>query len=359
MNIIAIGINHKNTPIEVREELFLTPVQRDLLLSELKNNRAVLEACVLSTCNRIEIYVRVVHSHFDWKLLVQLIARIKEVPFSPPLTDHFYVHFNDKAIRHLLEVSAGLDSMVLGEEQILGQVKSAFERARAAGMLNRHFNILSNITVRVGKKARNETNISLGGSSVSWAAVKKAEEILGDLGHCSILVIGAGEMSELAVGHIQNRKFKKLFLMNRTQNNAKSLVEKYGGEAVSFCDIKEVLSQVDICICSAGAPHHILEKDTVARIMTLRNNRKLVFIDISMPRNIDPCVSEVDNVHLYSIDALKEVVGSNVKLREKAIDEVQEIIEDKFSEYHRKIQKMIELDQKALLDVLPEIHYSV
>jgi len=149
----------------------------------------------------------------------------------------------------LLEVSSGLDSLVIGEEQILGQVKAAFERARELGMFGRYFNVLSNIVVRAGKKARNETNINLGGSSVSWAAIVKAEEVLGNLKDRSILVIGAGIMSELAVGHIQNKEFKKLYLMNRTQEHAKNLSKKYGGEVIAFCDMKEILSQVDICIC--------------------------------------------------------------------------------------------------------------
>jgi len=349
MNIIAIGINHKNTPIEVREKLFLTPVQRDLLLSELKNNPAVTEACVLSTCNRVEIYVHVLDGDMDLTPFIQLIFQIKKVPFTPEWKQYFYTYHGQAAIRHLLEVSAGLDSLVLGEEQILGQVKMAFDRARESGIFSRNFNILSNIVVRAGKKVRHETNINRGGSSVSWAAIVKAEEVLGSLKARSILVIGAGKMSELAVGHIQNKEFKKLFLMNRTQDNAQNLAKKYGGEAVSFCDMKEILSQVDICICSAGAPHYLLEKSLVERIIPLRNNKQLVFIDISMPRNIDPSISELENVLLYQMDDLKEVVDSNMKMREKAIEEVQRIIDDKLAEYNAKLKKLSRLEKVGRL----------
>lgn len=345
MNIITVGINHKNTPIEIREQLFLNPTQQDLLLSELKSNPAILEACVLSTCNRVEIYAQVLDKGIDVNTLTQLIFQIKKVLFTDDIKKYFYTYYDDEAIYHLLEVSSGLDSLVIGEEQILGQVKAAFERARELGMFGRYFNVLSNIVVRAGKKARNETNINFGGSSVSWAAIVKAEEVLGNLKDRSILVIGAGIMSELAVGHIQNKEFKKLYLMNRTQEHAKNLSKKYGGEVIAFCDMKEILSQVDICICSAGAPHYLLEKDVVERVMDLRNNKKLVFIDISMPRNIDPLVGEVNNVLLYQIDDLKEVVDSNIKLREQAAVEVRAIIEEKLAQYYRKIKKLPQFEQ--------------
>ena len=244
MTIITIGINHKNTPIEIREKLFLSPAQQDLLLSELKNNPAITAACVLSTCNRVEIYAYVLDAAMDLDPIISHIFRIKNISLSKDLRQYFYVYSGQAAIRHLLEVSAGLDSLILGEEQILGQVKRAFDRAKELGMFDRYLNILSNIAVRTGKKARRETKINLGGSSVSWAAVVKAEEILGNLKERSVLVIGAGKMSELAVGHIQNKQFKKLYLMNRTQDHAWNLAKKYGGEVTPFCDMKEVLSQV-------------------------------------------------------------------------------------------------------------------
>ncbi|VAX36275.1 Glutamyl-tRNA reductase [hydrothermal vent metagenome] len=337
MNIIIFGISHKNTPIEVRERFSLTSTQQDLLLSELKNNPAIIEAFVFSTCNRVEVYAHVLDEGMDILPIIRVIFLIKNISFTQDLEQYFYRHNGKEAIKHLFKVATGLDSMVLGERQILGQVKAAFERAQKFAMFGKGFNILSNLAIRSGKKSQNETQISAGGSSVSWAAITKAEQVLGSLQDKSILIIGAGKMSDLAAAQIKNKGFKKLFLMNRTQSKAAPLVEKYGGEVAAFCDIKEVLTEVDICICSVSAPHYILEKDTVIKVMALRKNRKILFIDISMPRNINPNVSELTNVDLYAIDDLNEVVDANMQIRQQAIVEVEQIVEDKVKEYYRKL----------------------
>lgn len=350
MNIIAFGINHKTAPITIREKLFLNSTQQELLLSELKANPAILEGCVLSTCNRVEVYVRVIDLNIDVYSLKKLIFNIKKVPFTEEFDNCFYVFTGVDAIRHLFEVAAGLDSVVIGEEQILGQVKFSFAKAQEFGMFHRYFNVLSNMVIRSGKKARSETSINVGGSSLSWAAVVKAEEILGELSARTILVIGAGEMSELAVGHIQNKTFKKLYLMNRTQNNARSLAGRYGGEAVPFCDLKEVLTEADICLCSAGAPHYLVERDIVQRIMPKRGEKALLFIDLSMPRNIDPDVATIEHVQLYQIDDLKEVVKSSMKQRSQAIHAVNSMIEIKLREYQLKIQKLEQVNLSRLAD---------
>ena len=350
MNIITFGLNHKTAPIEIREKLYLNSTQQELLLSELKGNPAVLEGCVLSTCNRVEVYARVIDLDIDIRSLMRLIFQIKKVAYTEDFDKYFYVYSGHAAIRHLFAVAAGLDSLVIGEEQILGQVKLSFAKAKESGMLHRYFNILSDMAIRSGKKARNETNISFGGSSLSWAAVVKAEEIFGDLSNRTILVIGAGEMSELAVGHIQNKTFRKLYLMNRTQSNAQALANRCGGEAVPFCDLKEILSEADVCLCSAGAPHYLVECDIVKRVMTSRGGRPLVFIDLSMPRNIDPYVASIENVRLYQIDDLKEVVDSSMKLRSEAILAVNRIIEDKLREYQLKVQKLEQADRARLGD---------
>ncbi len=340
MNIITIGINHKHTPIAIREKFYLTETERDLLLSDLKNNPAVIEAFVLSTCNRIEIYAHVLDVQMDLTPFLKLIFQIKKQIMQQDLLEHFYHYRGQAAIEHLLTVATSLDSMVIGEKQILGQVKSAFERARERGLFGKYFNILSNSAIRAGKKAHNETDISHGGSSVSWAAIAKAQEIFGSLKDKSIVIIGAGKMSKLAAGQVQNKDFKKLYLMNRTQANAEKLAQQYGGEAVGFSDIKEILTLIDICICSAGAPHHILDKDTVQKIMKLRENRPLLFIDISMPRNIDPKVAEIPGIQLYTIDDLQEFVNHSMKRREKSIHQVQSIIRSKISEFSEKIEKI-------------------
>lgn len=339
MNMIVLGISHKNTPLEVREKFSLSAGQQDLLLSELKNSPAVVEAFVFSTCNRVEIYASLLEGAEDADSLLKVLFDLKKIPWSHDLARYFYRYSVREAVGHLFRVSTGLDSMVLGEKEILGQVKDAFDRARERGVLGRGFNILSNAAIRLGKKARAETAISAGGSSVSWAAVVKAQKELGTLADKTVLVMGAGKMSDAAIGYIQNKGVKKLYLMNRTQAHAEALAAKYDVEVVSFYDLKEVLAQADLCFCSVGAPHHILEKEMVQKVMSARQGRPLVFIDISMPRNIDPGIVHLEHVRLFQIDDLQEVVDSTMEERRKAAVQVEEMIRAKVEEFFEKIQK--------------------
>ncbi len=340
MNIIALGINHKNAPLEIREQFSLSELQQELLLSELRNNPAILEAFVLSTCNRVEIYAHLLEPATTSLAILKVIFGIKKIDYTAKMADYFYHYQGKGAIEHLFRVSTGLDSMVLGEKQILGQVKAAFERAKARGMFAKLFYSLSDAAIRVGKKARNETDLGVGGSSVSWAAIAKAEKELGSLQDKTILVIGAGEMSDLAVGHIHNKGFKELYLMNRTLVNAENLAEKYNGKVVSFCDIKEILAQVDVCICSVGAPHYILDHEVMAKVMPLRCHKEdLVLVDISVPRNIEPRIAQMSGVRLFCLDNLQEAVDANMELRRKAIGQVEEIIHGKVTEFLDKITK--------------------
>ena len=243
----------------------------------------------------------------------------------------------------MFELSTGLDSLVVGEKQILGQIKDAVALARDKQMLSQIFNILTNYAIRTGKKAQTETQICYGGSSVSWAAVAKAEETLGDLREKDLLVIGAGEMGKLSVEQIANKGFRKMFLMNRTHCMAQGLATQYGGEAIAFSDIKDILQNVDLCLCAAGAPHYIIEKTTVEKCMVSRPNRKLMFIDISMPRNIDPTVADVAGVELYEIDDLKAVVDQTISIRSQAIEEVRQIIDQKMDEFYQQLNKREEI----------------
>ncbi len=349
MNIVVVGISYKNTPLEIRERFSLTETQQDLLLSELKNDPSVIEAFVFSTCNRVEIYANVLEPVKAFETVLQRLFSVKKLQYTEELTKYFYSHRDKVAVEHPLRATAGLDSMVLGEKQILGQAKTAFERARTQGMFTKCFHLLSNTAIRTGKKARNETDLGTGGSSVSWAAIVKAEQELGSLQDKSILIIGAGKMSDLAVGHIHNKGFRQLYLMNRTIGNAENLAEKYNGTVVPFCDIKEVLAQVDVCICSVGAPHYILDKETVEKVMPLRSQRRIVFIDISVPRNIDPLVAEVDGVQLFQLDDLQETVDANMELRRQAVGQVEAIILDKSAAFFAKLASNAGFEDTELL----------
>jgi glutamyl-tRNA reductase len=335
-----IGINHKTAPIEIREKFFLNITQQDLLLSELKSNPAVSEAFVLSTCNRTEVYLKRVDQSSDMGFVIPLLARIKKVQLDPDYCKYLYSYSGDAAVAHLMRVATGLDSLVLGEKQILGQVKTSIERARELTMLSKYFNLLTNSAIRAGKKAQNETDISCGGSSISWAAINMAEQEMGTLQDKSILIIGAGKMGEMALAQIHDKGASKIYLMNRTGEKAEALAQKFSGIPVSFMDTKEVLTQVDICICSAGAPHYILDKNMLAPIMANRQGRKLLLIDISMPRNIDPQTATIEGVALFTIDDLDKVVGENMRRRQAAVNQVEAIISQKIEEFHQKLGKL-------------------
>lgn len=337
MNIILFGLNHKTAPIDIREKFFLNPLQQDLLLSELKSDPSIAEAFVLSTCNRTEIYLHTINLPHHFESILKLITDIKKIEFLPGFQKYFYLYEKNQALRHLLCVTSGLDSLVLGEKQILGQVKSAFERARDKGMFGRYFNILSNIAIRTAKKAQSETQISYGGSSVSWAAMAMAEELLGTLEGKSILIIGAGKMGELALNQIRNKGVKNIYVMNRTGESAQALAQTCRATAVSFMDIKETLNEVDVCVCAAGAPHYILDRTIIEKVMNLRQNRKLILIDISMPRNIDPYVANVPYVFLSCIDDLNKVVTQTMIKRQSAVELVEKIIDRQLGLFYEKV----------------------
>jgi glutamyl-tRNA reductase len=338
--VIIIGLNHKTAPIEIREKFYLNNLEADLLLSELKNNPAVAEAFVLSTCNRIEVYLKRADQTISGRFIIDMIARIKKTVFDFDYAKYIYTYEGQAAMEHLLRVATGLDSLVLGEKQILGQVKTSAQRSREIGVLSAYFNILTNTAIRAGKKAQNETEISFGGSSVSWAAIEMAERTLQTLAGKKVLLIGAGKMGELALSNLHNKGLDKLYLMNRTGEKAEILAKQYNGIPASFFDIKELLAEVDLCICSAGAPHYILDKEQMSKIMPARQGKSILFIDISMPRNIDPAVSEVSGVTLCSIDDLDQVVNANMQKRRDAVVAVEGIIAQKIVEFNDKISKL-------------------
>ncbi|MCB9757825.1 MAG: glutamyl-tRNA reductase [Candidatus Omnitrophica bacterium] len=343
--IAVIGINHKRASIEIRERFSLTETEQKLLLSELKNRPDIIEAFVLSTCNRVEIYANLLNSCQDPFFLVQIICQIKKIAFTPQLHDYFYNHTDENAARHLLRVTAGLDSLILGEKQILGQVKMAVALAQEFALFQQPFNILSNIAIRAGKKAQTETDISWGGSSVGWAAVIRAEKILGSLENKTVLVIGAGKMSQLALQQMSSRKIRKLYLMNRTHEKAAPLAQTYNAQCVSLYDLKSVLIEVDLCVSAVAAPHHIIEKDLLESVMEARSQRPLMMIDIAVPRNVAPDAAQVKNLTLCTVDDLDEVIAQTVTKRQSAMLAVENIVENKLMEFYDKMQKIKNLDQ--------------
>ena len=338
MKILLVGINHKTASLENREKFFLNTLERDLLLSKFRNDPSVFSAIILSTCNRCEIYATVDDDSHPSDVLRKLFS-IKDQPQTDGLLGLFYVLEGDEAVSHLLRVACGLDSLILGEKQILGQIKEAVDRSRQNLMMDKTFNILTNFVLETGKKARRETQIDFGGSSVSWASVIMAQELLGSLQDKTVLILGSGKMGRLAVEQLVKKGVKKIYIMNRTMDTAQEFAKETGCLAVGFWEIPQVLSQVDVCICSSACPHYLIEKDLVENAMLPRDGRKLVCIDISMPRNIDPQVADVKNVILLTVDDLGRVIQENFQRRMSAAQEVEKIIQNKVREFYEAINK--------------------
>jgi len=339
MKILTVGINHKTSPIETREKFFLAPLERELLLSELKNDPSVISSIILSTCNRCEIYVSVDDEYQPFEILEKLFS-IKHQTRTHDFQKLFYVMEGKASVTHLLRVACGLDSLILGEKQILGQIKEAVLLSRQHLMMDKTFNILTNFVLETGKKARRETQIDFGGSSVSWASVMMAQNLLGSLQDKTVLILGSGKMGRLAVEQLINKGVKKIYIMNRTIEKAEELAEQSGGIAVPFWEMAEILPQVDVCICSSSCPHYLIDRELVEKTMQVRCCQKMVYIDISMPRNIDPTVSEVKNVCLVTVDDLDRVVQDNIQRRLGAASQVEAIVVNKVQEYYEAINKV-------------------
>jgi len=344
VRFIAVGISHKTCPIALREKFYLNPGERELFLSGLRQEGGVREALVISTCNRTEVYALTTEP--DPQVLIGHLCALKNITLKRPLKKSFYVYADEKALRHLFSVACGLDSLIIGEKEILGQVKAAVALARKQSMMGRFMNILTNVILRTAKKVRHETSISTGGASVSWAAVRKAEEFLGGLRDKSVMILGAGKMSHLAAGDFRRKGVAELYVVNRTRENGEELARQFQAQAVDFFDIKDVLPRVDVCICSASAPHYLIEPALVEETMA-RKRTPLLMIDISMPRNIHPGVADIEGVNLISLDELDKVIEFNNQQRQSAVVHVKEIIEQGTKVFYRKINAAASLEHRG------------
>ncbi|MBF0121847.1 MAG: glutamyl-tRNA reductase [Candidatus Omnitrophica bacterium] len=337
MPLVLIGVNHKTCPLEIREKFFLQPSEKDLLLAEFKNDPRVLASIILSTCNRTEIYADLLEANVS--ILLKTFLSLKGLSGYQDVDEHFYVHYEKDVVSHLFRVVTGLDSMILGEKQILGQVKCALAWSQSKKMMNRTFNILTNMAVETGKKVRRDTLIDYGGSSVSWAAVMEAQNILGSLEGKTVLVLGSGKMGFLAVQELKNKGVEKIYIMNRTPEKAEELAHQCGVKAVMFWQIKEILQEADLCICSTGAPHYLIDKELMQQVMSARPERKFAAIDIAVPRNIEPHVSVVPGVTLVSVDGLSQTVLDTKAKRMAAVEQAEKIIDIKIKEFYNALDK--------------------
>jgi glutamyl-tRNA reductase len=351
MKILLIGLSHKTAPVEVREKLaFSHNALRSALthfdhLHPQAHLEDVREGVILSTCNRLEVYVLVRDPEVAGQALTDFLGRACGI--SPDLfVQHLYFRRDEEAVRHLFRVAAGLDSMVLGEPQILGQITEAYEAALSQGAAGTVLSALFRAAIHAGKRIRTETAIGVNPSSISSVAAALAAQLLGDLSERQVLLIGAGEMGAVAVKALRRRGVSKIVVANRTHKNAEQLAKDWGGQAITFQQLTEAMSDADIIVSSTGAPHTILNRELLSPAMALRPARPLLIIDIAVPRDVDPDVTEIPNVYLHDIDDLQSQAEDNVRERASEIPRVEAIVEKEMAGF---------LDWLASLDVVSTI----
>jgi glutamyl-tRNA reductase len=325
MQIVLIGMNHKSAPLDIRERLQLSCGEGDRPLPALMNNAEIREALYLATCNRVEVLARVAGGGEAIEGLKSFIYCQGNLSVAE-MDRCLYIYRGLDAVRHLFRVTSSLDSMIMGEPQILGQMKDAYRMAVENGTTGILLNRLSHHAFRVAKRVRTETGIAGNAVSVSYAAVELAKKIFGDLKRKSILLIGAGEMSELAARHLLRQGVGAIHIANRTYARAEEMAAEFQGIPVAFEKFPELLPEVDIVIASTGAPGYIMSAEMVASAFGRRRNRPLFLIDIAVPRDIDPAAGDIDNVYLYNIDHLQDVVDTNREVRRAEAMKAEEII---------------------------------
>lgn len=325
--VVAVGLNHKTAPVEVRERFAFDADGVKGCLESLEG--VARERVVLSTCNRTEVYavpLRPRHAAAEIRRFLHS-ARCPDLPASE-VAPYLYALHNEDAVNHLFAVASGIDSMILGEPQILGQVKEAYEVAADRGAVGPILSVLFQRALAVGKRGRTETAISRNAASVSHAAVELAGEIFGDISSRVVLVVGAGQMGELAARNLVDNGVKTILVANRTRERAEELAASFGGRVVGWESLGDALSSSDIVITSTGSPRPVFQPALVESAMRRREGRPLFFVDIAVPRDVDPAVGRLENVHLYDIDDLQSVVEANLREREKEVVKVQAIIEE-------------------------------
>ena len=341
MSIVLVGVNHKSAPIEVRERLAFTEDACAAGLRSLVDGQIVREALIVSTCNRVEVLTETANGKLSdtTERVIQFLSRSDYLPRSFYET-HLYTHADDQAVRHLFRVTSSLDSMVVGEPQVLGQVRKAYSIALEAGTAGRILNRLVHHAFRVAKRVRNETGIGANAVSISYMAVELGKKIFKSLEGQTALLIGAGEMAELSARHLINAGVSRVLLANRTAEPAARLATELGGEAVSFDQLSNYLAEADIVICSTAADHYVITEQMARDALNKRRNRPSFFIDISVPRNIDPAVGDIANVFVFDIDDLESVISSNIREREREAQRAELIVESEIMQFQQALRAL-------------------
>lgn len=334
MNIFVVGLNHKTADVDVREKLAFNGQKLEEGLIGIKALSEVKEAVILSTCNRVEIYANANDTAKAYELIKDFISEFHGID-RWALEKSLYSYEKIIAVKHVFRVASSLDSMVVGEPQILGQLKDAFEFAlqkKTTGIL---LNRLMKKAISVAKRIRTETKIAENAVSISFAAVELAKKIFEDLSTKSFMLLGAGEMAELAAKHLTSSGVKDVIVANRTYETGCNLANEFNGRAVRFEDFIHEMVNTDIVICSTGASKYVLMKDQMQHVMKERKHKPVFIIDISVPRNIDPEINHIDNVYLYDVDDLQGIVDTNVLERQKEAEKAEEIISEEIETFQK------------------------
>jgi glutamyl-tRNA reductase len=334
LDIVLLGLNHKTAPIELRELLSFSKEEAVAVMEGLQKCPDINEVMLISTCNRVEVLLTTSNTINSVNFVKTHISEFKKVPISK-FEDAFYTHDGEDAVRHIFRVASSLDSMMVGEPQILGQIKDAYLTTilkKTSGVI---LNRLLHKTFFVAKRVRSETGIGDHAVSISYAAIELARKIFGDLEGKKVLLVGAGEMAELAVEHLIRNKVGEIFVANRTFERGVELSNRFKGKAIRIEEIPSSLKVVDIIISSTGSPNFVIVRDQVKGVMRSRRNRPIFFIDIAVPRDIDPDINRLNNAYVYDIDDLKGVIEENIKDRNKESIKGERIVDESVISFKR------------------------
>ena len=345
MHTIVVGLNYKTAPVEIREKLSFIESELPQAMEALQKQKSILENVIVSTCNRTEIYAVVDQLHTGRHFVKQFLANWFDLPVET-FSSYLTIREEDEAVEHLFKVTAGIDSMVLGETQILGQVKKSFLSGQEIGTTGTVYNQLFKQAVTFAKRAHNETAIGENAVSVSYAAVELAKKIFGSLQRKHVAILGAGKMGELAIENLYGSGVGKVTVINRTFEKAESLAAKFHGEAKSMKELQCSLLEADILITSTGATDYVIDYELMQFVERLRKGKPLFMVDIAVPRDIDPRVGELPNVFLYDIDDLQGIVEANLAERERAAADITNMIGEEVVQFK---------DWVATLGVVPVI----
>lgn len=332
MHILVVGLNYKTAPVEIREKLTFSEANLGVAMSALQGKKSILENVIVSTCNRTEIYAVVDQLHTGRYYIKEFLSEWFGIPQSE-FTPFLFIYEQDGAIEHLFKVSCGLNSMVLGETQILGQVRSSFMLGLERDTTGTVFNQLFKQAVTIAKRGHSETEIGANAVSVSYAAVELAKKIFGSLEQKHVLILGAGKMGELAIQNLHANGAKKVTVINRTYKKAKDLANRFSGQAKTLEELHSALIDADILISSTGAKEFVITKDMVMKVEQQRKGKPLFMVDIAVPRDLDPEIAELENAFLYDIDDLEGIVEANLQERKKAAEKILIMIESEIIQF--------------------------